>query len=82
MASKSSDANGQSLAYFYARENDNDANIAGVLIMDEARRWRAALGLWALRLDPSSNGRDVHFGMRFSKAAVCIDLCIIATECG
>jgi hypothetical protein len=25
------DANGQSLAYFYARENDNDANTAGVL---------------------------------------------------
>jgi hypothetical protein len=32
------DANGQSLAYFYARENDNDANIAKVLTMDEARR--------------------------------------------
>jgi len=32
------DANGQSLAYFYARENDNDANTAGVLPMDEARR--------------------------------------------
>ena len=32
------DANGQSLAYFYARENDHDANTAGVLSMDEARR--------------------------------------------
>ena len=32
------DASGQSLAYFYARENDNDAGIAGVLTMDEARR--------------------------------------------
>ena len=32
------DASGQSLAYFYARENDNDANTAGVLTMDEARR--------------------------------------------
>jgi hypothetical protein len=32
------DANGQSLAYFYARENDHDANSAGVLTMDEARR--------------------------------------------
>jgi hypothetical protein len=32
------DANGQSLAYFYDRENDHDANTAGVLIMDEARR--------------------------------------------
>ena len=28
----------QSLAYFYARENDNDAGKAGVLTMDEARR--------------------------------------------
>ena len=32
------DANDQSLAYFYARENDHDANTAGVLTMDEARR--------------------------------------------
>jgi hypothetical protein len=40
----SSDADRQSLAYFYARENDNDANIAGVLIMDEARRGEQ---LWA-----------------------------------
>ena len=32
------DTNGQALAYFYARENDHDANIAGVLTMDEARR--------------------------------------------
>ena len=32
------DANGQSLAYFYARENDHDANTAGGLTMDEARR--------------------------------------------
>ena len=32
------DAHGQSLAYFYARENDNDAGTGGVLTMDEARR--------------------------------------------
>jgi hypothetical protein len=32
------DANGQSLAYFYARENDHDANTVGVLTVDEARR--------------------------------------------
>ena len=32
------DDNGQSLAYFYAHDNDHDANIAGVLTMDEARR--------------------------------------------
>ena len=32
------DANGQSLAYFYTRENDNDAGTAGMLTMDEARR--------------------------------------------
>ena len=35
------DAAGQSLAYFYARENDNDSHIAGVLTMDEARRMAA-----------------------------------------
>jgi hypothetical protein len=28
----------RSLAYFYARDNDNDAGIAGVLTIDEARR--------------------------------------------
>jgi hypothetical protein len=32
------DANGQSLTYFYARENDHDASIAKVLTMDEAGR--------------------------------------------
>jgi hypothetical protein len=33
------DAHGQSLAYFYARDNDNDArHSGGVLTMDEARR--------------------------------------------
>ena len=32
------DADGQPLAYFYARENDNDAGTGGVLTMDEARR--------------------------------------------
>ena len=32
------DAHAQSLAYFYARDNDDDANTAGVLTMDEARR--------------------------------------------
>jgi len=32
------DATGQSLGYFYARENDHDANTAGVLTIDEARR--------------------------------------------
>jgi hypothetical protein len=35
------DANNQSLAYFYARESDNDARTAGVLTMDEARRMAA-----------------------------------------
>jgi hypothetical protein len=30
------DANGQSLAYVYSRENPNDAQIAGVLTEDEA----------------------------------------------
>ena len=32
------DANGQALAYVYARETQADADIAKVLTMDEARR--------------------------------------------
>jgi hypothetical protein len=32
------DANGQALAYLYSRDNPNDAQIAGVLTEDEARR--------------------------------------------
>jgi hypothetical protein len=32
------DANGQSLAYVYSRENASDAHIAKVLTEDEARR--------------------------------------------
>jgi len=32
------DANGQSLAYVYSRENPNDAHMAKVLMLDEARR--------------------------------------------
>ena len=32
------DANGQSLAYIYSRENPNDAHMAKVLAQDEARR--------------------------------------------
>ena len=32
------DANGQSLAYVYSRENPNDAHMAKVLTEDEARR--------------------------------------------
>lgn len=32
------DANGQSLAYVYSRENDSDARLAKVLTEDEARR--------------------------------------------
>jgi hypothetical protein len=32
------DANGQSLAYVYSRENDSDAHMAKVLTEDEARR--------------------------------------------
>jgi hypothetical protein len=35
---KAIDANGQSLAYVYSRENANDARIAKVLTEDEARR--------------------------------------------
>ena len=32
------DANGQALAYVYARETERDVQIANVLTMDEARR--------------------------------------------
>jgi len=32
------DANGQSLAYVYSRENASDAHMANVLTKDEARR--------------------------------------------
>jgi hypothetical protein len=32
------DANGQSLAYVYSRENDSDADMAKVLTEDKARR--------------------------------------------
>jgi hypothetical protein len=32
------DANGQSLAYVYSRDNPNDAHMAKVLAKDEARR--------------------------------------------
>ena len=32
------DANGQALVHVYARETSNEANIAGVLTFDEARR--------------------------------------------
>ncbi len=35
---KVSDANGQSLAYVYSRENENDAHVAKVLTEDEGRR--------------------------------------------
>ena len=51
------DANGQSLAYFYARDNDH-ASIAKVLTMDEARRMAGNFAklpelLWPRRLEPS-----------------------------
>jgi hypothetical protein len=32
------DANGQSLAYVYSRENSNDAHLAKVISEDEVRR--------------------------------------------
>jgi hypothetical protein len=50
------DANGQSLAYVYSRENPNDANIAKVLTEDEARRIAATV-LSAF----SSSGRRFFF---------------------
>ena len=38
------DANGQSLAHLYGRETKADADIAKVLIMDEARRIVSNIG--------------------------------------
>ena len=42
------DANGQSLAHVYSRENPNDDHMAKVLTEDEAR-WRAHGWRWWLR---------------------------------
>ena len=50
------DANGQSLAYFYARENDHDANTAGVLTVDEARRLASNFAKLPELLGRSQNG--------------------------
>ena len=48
------DASGQSLTYFYARENDNDAGSAGVLTMDEARRLASNFAKLPALLGPNS----------------------------
>jgi hypothetical protein len=44
------DANRQSLAYVYSRENPNDAHIAKVLTEDEARRIAANIAKLPLLL--------------------------------
>jgi hypothetical protein len=56
------DANGQSLAYFYARENDHDANTAGVLTIDEARRLASNFAKPPTLLSKDSDG--FGFGRR------------------
>ena len=50
------DANGQSLAYVYSRENANDAHIAKVLIEDEARRIAANIA----KLPTLQHEEDLH----------------------
>ena len=47
------DANGQSLAYVYSRDNPNDAEIAGVLTEDEARRIASNIAKLPTLLDKS-----------------------------
>ena len=56
------DANGQALAYVYARETKADANIAKVLTMDEARR--VASNIAKL---PKLLGAAEDFGIGFSR---------------
>ena len=58
------DANGQSLAYFYARENDNDANTAGVLTMDEARRLASNFAKLPVFSAKAESKEGVGFGRR------------------
>ena len=53
------DANGQSLAYFYARDNDHDANTAGVLTLDDARRMASN---FARLPELLGRGKNVVFG--------------------
>ena len=45
------DANGQSLAYVYSRENASDAQIPNVLTMDEARRIASNIAKLPVLLD-------------------------------
>ena len=45
------DANGQSLAYVYSRENPNDAHMAKVLAEDEARRIASNIAKLPMLLD-------------------------------
>ena len=49
------DANGQALAYLYARETRADADIANVLTMDEARRIATNIATLPTLLDSKSD---------------------------
>ena len=60
------DANGQSLAYVYARETKADADIAKVLTMDEARRVASNIA----KLPGSLGAAAIQSLMIFQKAAV------------
>jgi hypothetical protein len=55
------DANRQSLAYVYSRENPNDAHIANALTLDEARRVAANIAkLPAFLSKLATNRKDAH----------------------
>ena len=56
------DANGQSLAYVYSRENASDAHMAKVLTEDEARRIAANVAKLPSLL--AKGDRRVGFGRR------------------
>ena len=54
------DAQGQSIAYVYSRENPGDANIAGVLTEDEARSIAANIAKLPVLLGAAENS-DLDF---------------------
>ena len=69
---KVKDANGQVLAYVYARETRADASIANVLTMDELGDWRATSPSCRRCLNPKRNDERpvVWCGRRNAKNTV------------